>query len=134
MTERRGLSELRNDELVQLYIGLRDRRAKRKADFNNADAEDKERQAKIEALLMKKMAESGDEAVRTKAGTAYRTTRTTASMADWDAFLAYVKEHDAWELLTHSVSKDGVSQHLAANDELPPGVNWREEIVVNVRR
>jgi hypothetical protein len=127
-------TELRDDELVKLYIALRDRRAKRAADFKLEDTPDELKMDKIEALLLGRMQASGAESVRTKFGTAYRTTKSYASVADWDAFRRFVQENDAWELLTRGANKTAVEQYKAANEDLPPGVNMRTEVVVNFNR
>lgn len=128
------ITELRDDELVKLYIGLRDRRAKRKAEYELDDAPDQTKMDKIEGILLHRMQESGQESVRTAAGTAYKTTKVYSSVADWDSLLGFIKDHDAWEMLTRGVNKTAVEQYRAANDDLPPGVNMRTEVVVNFRR
>lgn len=128
------ITELRDDELVKLYIGLRDRRAKRKAEYELDDAPDEAKMEKIEGILLHRMQESGQESVRTAAGTAYKTTKVYTSVADWDSLIAFIKQHDAWEMLTRGVNKTAVEQYKAANDDLPPGVNLRTEVVVNFRR
>lgn len=128
------VSEMRDDELVALYIQLRDRRAQRKGAYDIDDAGDKQKQEKIEALLLHRFQLSGIESVKTAMGTAYKSTRTSATVADWDMFFDFVKEGEAWELIEHRASKEAVVQYKAANDELPPGINWRSEVVINVRR
>lgn len=127
-------SDLPNDRLVAVYVELRDRRAQRKAEFTNEDAEDKSRQEKIEAILLDRFNKDGLQSIKTSAGTAYRSSRTSATVADWDSFLLFVKSEGAWEMLERRCSKDAVGQYKAANEALPPGLNWREEATINVRR
>jgi hypothetical protein len=75
------------------------------------------------------------DSVKTEFGTAYATTRSSASVADRDTFMEYVKANEEWALLEVRVSKTAVDQYRSANDnELPPGINIREERVVNIRR
>jgi hypothetical protein len=128
------VTELRDDELVKLYIGLRDRRAKRKAAYENDDAPDAKKMETIEGILLHRLQTSGAESVRTNFGTAYKTTKSYASIADWDAFIQFVQQHDAWEMLTRGANKTAVEQYRAANEDVPPGVNLRTEVVVNFRR
>jgi len=130
----RAVTDLRNDELVHMYIMLRDEIAKKKAAFDLDVADMKAKQTKIEGILLHRFQESGEESARTKFGTAFKTTKKFASVADWDSLLDYIKKEDAWELLTHAVSKTVVEQFVAANDELPPGVNWRTEVTLGIRR
>ena len=122
------------NELVEKYIAIRDRKGKLKAEYEGKVAELDAVLDKIEAVLLKTFQETGMDSVKTEFGTAYRSTRMQASVADWDTFIAHVKEHDAYELLERRCSKSGVEQYRAANDDIPPGVNIRTEQVVNIRR
>jgi hypothetical protein len=125
---------MKDSQLVEMYVALRDRRAQREAAFKNSDSDDKERQERIEAILLQRFAESGHESVKTPAGTAYKSTKTSARIADWDTFLEFVKNNQAWELLTRGCAKTSVVEYKNANSELPPGIDWREELQIGVRR
>ena len=129
-----ALSSLGNDELVDIYVQLRDRRAVRKKEFETVDERDKEMMEKIEGVLLVKLNESGSESVRTLKGTAYKHRSTFASVADRDAFLAHIKATQDFELMDVRVNKTAVQQHLQESGDLPPGVNWREEIHIRVNR
>lgn len=122
-------------EAVSLYIKLRDQKAQMKAEFDASIAPLQEKMDKLEAKLLEVFNQTGMDSVKTEFGTAYATVRTTASVADRDAFMDFVKAHEEWSLLEVRVSKTAVEQFRSANDdELPPGVNVREERVVNIRR
>lgn len=122
------------EDLVRNYIALRDRKATLKTEYETKVAVIDDVMGKVEAHLLNVFNEMGMDSVKTEFGTAYKATRTSASVADWDAFFSYVKLNDAWELLEHRCSKVAVEQFKAANADLPPGVNWREEQIVNIRR
>jgi len=122
------------DEVVAGYIKLRDRKTALKADYDAKVAKIDEVLDKIEAKLIAHFQETGLESIRTDAGTAYKTSRISAPVADWDALLAHILETENYQLLERRVSKKAVEEYKSANDDLPPGVSWREEIVVNVRR
>jgi phage host-nuclease inhibitor protein Gam len=122
-------------EAVSLYIQMRDKKAQMKADFEASVAPLTEKMDKLEAKLLDVFNKTGMDSVKTEFGTAYATTRTTASVADREAFMEYVKANEEWALLEVRTSKTAVEQYRAANDnELPPGINLREERVVNIRR
>jgi hypothetical protein len=122
-------------EAVSLYIQLRDQKAQMKAEFDEQVAPVQAKMDKLEAKLLEVFNTTGMDSVKTEFGTAYSTVRTTASVADRDSFMDYVKANEEWALLEVRVSKTAVEQFRSANDnELPPGVNVREERVVNVRR
>lgn len=128
-------SELDDVSLLKLFIALRDRRARRKADYNVDDAGDKDKQANIEVEFLKRFNERGIDNVSSNGvGTAYRSTRASATVADWDTLLDFIKEDGAWEMLERRVSKSAVEQYRDANDDLPPGINWSETQVINFRR
>lgn len=125
---------MKMSELVSTYIAIRDRRAVRKAAFTAEDAKDKALAEKIEAVFLKLFTDQGTDSVKTSAGTAYRTTRTSATVADKTVFLEYIMANAAFELLDVRANKTAVNDFKEVNDTLPPGVNWSAEHTVNVRR
>lgn len=129
-----AISALGNDELVKLYVQLRDRRTVRKKEFEAADEQDKAKLERIEGVLLVRFNESGSESVRTKEGTAYKHKSTYASVGDRDAFVGYVKATQDFELMDVRANKTAIQQHLEASGDLPPGINWREEIHIRVNR
>lgn len=121
-------------KLVETYIKLRDRRKTRKAAYEMDDQKDKGYQEQIEQKLMAFFNETGGESFRTDAGTAYKTTRTSATVQDWPATLDFIKSHEAWDMLEQRVSKSFVETYIEENQEAPPGVGISRVTVVNVRR
>lgn len=121
-------------ELVGKYIELRDKKASHKAEYEAKVLKLDEVINKIEAKLLEVFNSTGMDSVKTEFGTAYRSTRSTASVADRDIFFGFVKEKEEWPLLEIRASKTAVEQYKAANEELPPGISWREEQTVNIRR
>ena len=128
------VTDLPSGKLVEVYIQLRDRRAQRKAEYENADADDKGKQEKIEGILLHRFQEDGIESCKTAAGTAYKSVRTSASVADADLFFSFIVKNDLWDLLEKRCNKTFVEQYKAEHEELPPGVNYSESVVINVRR
>ena len=121
--------------LVKLFIALRDRRARRKADYQLDDVGDREKQEKIEVEFLKRFNKRGIDNVSARGiGTAYRSVRASAKVADWDSLLDFIKKEGAWEMLERRVSKVAVEQFKAETDDLPPGVDWGETQVINFRR
>ena len=121
-------------EAVSLYIQMRDKKAQMKADFEASIAPLNEKMEKLEAKLLDVFNKTGMDSVKTEHGTAYTTTRTTASVSDRDTFMEYVKANEEWSLLEVRASKTAVEQFKAVHDDIPPGVSIREERVVNIRR
>ncbi len=122
-------------EAVSLYIQLRDKKAEMKADFDASIAPLNDKMDKLEAKLLDVFNKTGMDSVKTENGTAYTAVRTTASVADREAFMEFVKANEEWSLLEVRASKTAIEQFRDSNnDELPPGVNIRSERVVNIRR
>ena len=121
-------------EAVEMYIKMRDKKAAMKADFDASIAPLNDNMEKLEAKLLDVFNKTGMDSVKTEFGTAYATTRSTASIADREVFMDYVKANEEWSLLEARVSKTAVEQFRSIHDDLPPGVNVRTERVVNVRR
>lgn len=122
------------DLIVERYIQLRDRKAQMKAAYEASVADITAGMNKLEGAILASLNEQGAESFRTAHGTAYKSTSTSATVADWDSLLGFVKENGAWEMLEKRVSKAAVDQYRAANDDLPPGINYREAVSVGVRR
>jgi len=121
-------------EAVSIYIKMRDKKAQMKAEFDASVAPLNEKMEKLEAKLLDVFNKTGIDSVKTEFGTAYTTTRVTASVADREIFMTHVRENDDWALLEVRASKTAVEQYRETNDDLPPGISMREERVVNVRR
>lgn len=122
------------NDIVKRYIALREMKAQISAESKKKIAEIDEGLDKIEKFFLIKMEEGGLEALPTEAGTPYKQNRVSVAVADWTLFLGWVKENDKWDMLTRGASKDAVKIFKEETEDIPPGLNWRDEIVVNVRR
>lgn len=121
-------------ELVAMYIELRDKKSQLKAQFDEQTAALDKKLTQLEGAMLKTFDTAGVDSVKTPFGTAYTTVQTNASVADADAFRQFVKDNDAFEFYQNRVSKTAVEQYKAVHGDIPPGLSWREERVVNVRR
>ena len=121
-------------ELVSKYIELRDKKAQIKAEYDVKVAKVDDVLNKIEAKFLEVFEQTGMDSVRTEFGTAYASLRTSCTIADKEAFMEFVKNNNEWPLLEVRPSKIAVEQYKSVTEELPPGVNWRAERVVNIRR
>lgn len=122
------------DELVDQFVRLRDR-------LREADEAHKKRVAPARAHLEKlgfamlaKLSEIGGDSVKTPNGTAYKTTRRSASIADGALFRKFVIENDAFDLLDWKANANAVDDFIKTNQDLPPGVNFSATVTVGVRR
>jgi hypothetical protein len=129
------MSDPTDNDLIATYIRYRDYVAAQ----NKAHAE---RMAPYEAAMEKlagamhlRLNERGDESVKTEAGTAYKSTSTSIKVADREAFFNFVRDADAFEMLTAAVAKDAVKAYMEEHqDVLPPGLEQSTFTKVNFRR
>ena len=122
-------------EAVEIYVQLRDKKAQLKAEYQEAVAPVQEKMDKLEQKFLEMMNTTGVDSIKTTSGTAYTSVKTSASVADKDAFFNYVKDNNEWALMEVRASSTAVKQFVEANEgEIPPGINLNTERTVNVRR
>jgi hypothetical protein len=129
------VSDLDDASLLKLFIGLRDRRAKRKADYEADDSSDKDKQLLIEVEFLRRFNERGIDNVSSREyGTAYRSTRSSVTVENPDTFMDHVTSNEAWELLDIRAKKKNCQEYQEHHGELVPGTKYSETQVVNFRR
>lgn len=122
------------DELVGQMVKLRD--TLKAADDAHKERTKVAREYKemIEGKLLEKLNEIGGESVKTEHGTAYRTTRRSASIADGNAFRGFVVDNDAFDLVDWRANANAVDDFIKSAGTPPPGVNFSTTFTVGVRR
>jgi hypothetical protein len=125
---------MNTEEVVQKYVQLRDAKASYVKRFKDKVEKVDEAMSKLEAVLLQQLEATGADSIKTKSGTAFKTRKTSATVSDWDAVLNYVLDNKLFNLLEKRVSKNAVVEFKEANNDLPPGVSWREELAIGVRR
>ena len=121
-------------ELIEQYITLRDKKSELKREYETKVKKVDDVLDKMEGAILTAFESTGIDSAKTEHGTAYVSTRTTASVADRDVFMRHVVDNQDWTLLEVRCSKAAVEQYTAANEEPPPGVNISSTRVVNIRR
>lgn len=125
---------MKADSIIAAYIKVRDQVAKLEAQHKAAVAPYKEALAKLETAALELMAAAGVDSMKTAAGTAYQTVRTSVTVADRSAFMDYVKSTQAFDLLDVRPNKTAVEAFLQEHQDVPPGVNVRRAVACNFRR
>jgi hypothetical protein len=121
-------------EIIEKYIELRDKKSDLSAAYKKKVAGLDAALDQLEAILLEKLNEIGMDSAKGSTGTVYKSKRTSATVADWDYVLDYIQKNELWNMLEKRVSKQAVEQYVEEHGNLPPGINWREELVVNIRR
>lgn len=128
-------SEVDDQSLIKRYVQIRDSQSQRKAAYDLDDQKDKNMRLGIETEFLRRFNERGIDSVSSRDfGVAYRTTRTSTSVADFEALLGHVKENEAWELIERRVNKTAVQEFVEEHGDLPPGVNMSSVQQINFRR
>lgn len=122
------------DAVVDRYVQLRDLKKEKKEEYDRAVENIDIAMERIENFFIKSLTAQGMESVKTGSGTVYLTSKTSATVADRDKFLEYVRENDEWAMLDVKVNKTAVKEYRDANQDLPPGVGWSEIKAAGVRR
>ncbi len=125
---------MRVDELVSNYVALRDKKAQIKKDYEDEAAKLTLLMDQIEGRILQHLDSTGTESARTDAGTAFKSTRSFTTVGDRDTFLRDCIDNDRLHLIDPRVSKKAVDEYVTVHGELPPGVNMRTEVTVNIRR
>ena len=135
MQKKLKVSDLDDASLLKLFIGLRDRRAKRKADYEADDSSDKDKQLLIEVEFLRRFNERGIDNVSSREhGTAYRSTRSSVTVEDPDTFMNHVTSNEAWELLDIRAKKKNCQEYEQVHGVIVPGTKYSATDVVNFRR
>jgi hypothetical protein len=122
------------EQLIDRYVKLRDKKAEMKAEYDASVAKIDEAMEKVENFILGHLNTNGIDSVGAPAGTAFKQQMTSATVRDWDALLGHIRATESWNLLDHRVNKTAVLEFKDQHNDLPPGVNYREETVVRIRR
>jgi hypothetical protein len=121
-------------DVIKAYMKLRSQKADIEAEMKNRVAEVTAKMDKLEAYLHQQMHEQGVTTLKSEYGTAYISTIDTATVADWEAVIEYVKANDAYDMLERRVSKTAVRTYMERDGAVPPGVNFGQRQSVNFRK
>ena len=86
------------------------------------------------AWMLERLNDLGGDSVKTPHGTAYRTARRSATIADGDVFRKYVIDNQMFDLVDWRANAGAVDDFINDNGSQPPGVNYSVAYTVGVRR
>jgi hypothetical protein len=126
-----------DSKLIAAYIKVRDDRALRKAAYDNADADDRGKQERIEAEFLRRFHDRGTDSTSADGlGTAFIEVSSSATVADKDVYFQWLLESPEERLcfVEARANKTAVRQYREEHEDIPPGINWRESQCVRFRR
>ena len=89
---------------------------------------------KLTGIIQQCLEAAGAESIKTSEGTAYTTTRYSASLQDPKLFMDFVIENKAFDLMDRKANAPAVRDYVAEKGSLPPGVNLSSIATIGVRR
>jgi hypothetical protein len=119
---------------IEKYVKLRDKLAEIKKEQSAFNLKYTAAMELIEGHLLTMLDNDNLENIKAEAGTAYKSTLTSATVKEWHKTLEFIKEHAMWELLEPRVSKTVVEETLKNTGEMIPGVVITQRVNLNVRR
>jgi len=123
------------DELVTVYIKIRDARDAARKQADEVDADFEEQLDVINQQILEICKETGADSIKTKHGTAIRTIKSRYWTNDWERFYDFMFEHNVPELLERRIHQTNIKQFLEENpDLLPAGLNVDSAYSITVRR
>lgn len=122
-------------QVIEGYIHLRDQKDAIRKRHKEELAPVNERMMMLENWLLGRLTNAESDSITARGvGTAFRTTRTSAKIDDWETVLEHIKSEELWHMLERRISKAAVEEYIEANGEPPEGVHISREIIVQVRR
>lgn len=123
------------DAMVDQFVRVRDAIKQVEEDNKNKLAPAKEYLEQLNGAILEKLTEVGLESAKTKFGTAYKTVRRSATIADGQAFRDFITGNGMYDLVDWRANAVAVGSFIDANNgELPPGVNYSTFVQIGVRR
>jgi hypothetical protein len=122
------------EQVIHAHRVLKARKADLELEYKNKLQPIQTKIDQLENALLGLMQTTGCESFKTSEGTAYKSERVRISCADKGAFMDYIRQNDAYELLEVRPSKAAVEEYAAGTGIFPPGLNRTAELVVNVRK
>lgn len=122
------------DQVIEKYMQLRNQKEAAEAAVEAQVATIKAKMQKLEAWIQQQAEAQGVTSFKTPHGTAFLSTVDFANVADWDAVLAFIKEHGAFDMLERRVSKSAVRAYIDEHKTVPAGVNYGTRVSINIRK
>lgn len=129
------MSPLSMEDLVTVYVTIRDRKREIEAQVAEQIKELDEELSIISAALLDACKDIGADSIRTKSGTVIRSVKSKYWTNDWESMWAFIRDNNAMELLEKRIHQTNMKQFLEENqDKHPAGLNIDSEFTITVRK
>jgi len=136
MSEEQIHENPRLEELVKVYLTIRDAKSKLYNEYQLKSGQLEEELKQIEIVLLDECDKVGAESVRTNVGTVTRTIKENYTCGNWDEFKQFILQEGALELLSQKIHQSNFKEFMANHEGegLPPGISSIREYRATVRR
>jgi hypothetical protein len=121
-------------ELIQLYLDTRDAKQALEKQHKDQLKQYTEVMTKIEGVLLNHLQGNETTSISSDEGTAYLTTKRSATIGDAVSFKNYIIENRAWDMVDWRANVTAVGDFLQEHQVVPPGINWRTSVSLNVMK
>ena len=124
------------EELVKIYLTIRNERDRMKAEWESNDAALKDEMSVLEQSFLAICNETNASSIKTESGTVMRSIKDRYTTNDWDNFKKFILKHEAVDLLERRIHQGNFKEFMAEHKDegLPPGVNVMREFAISVRK
>jgi len=134
--EKDEIATTKLDELVKVYLTIRNQRDKVEAEMKGQMRELEDELNLLEQTFMSTCNESNANSIRTSYGTVIRKLNERYTVNDGDSFRKFILSNGAVDLFEARIHQGNFKEFLKENqaDGLPPGVNVMREFTIVVRK
>lgn len=122
------------EKYIGKLIALKDKIKELDEQHDQALKPYKEMRDKLEQLILGYLQESNAKNISTDVGTASVLRRKSASLEDPQAFMDYVIQNEAWDLIDRKANANAVEDFIQSHASPPPGVKFSQALTLGLRR
>ena len=123
------------EKLVKVYLKMKAAKDALVSEYKANEKKLDEQMGAVKKALLTYCKEQNVESVRTSEGLFYRSVKKRFTTNNWEAFGAFVVEHNIPDLYEKRLHQGNTQQFLEEHpDLLPPGLNVDSEYTITVRK
>ncbi len=115
-------------DIVKRYIELRNFKQQREKEHEVELQPYKDAMIALEGMANQMLIDTGQKALSTEHGTAFYKDAVSVTCEDHDAFLRFVREVGAWNMLTKHVSKEAVEAWIEERQKQLDAIGERDQL------
>ncbi len=128
------MSEIDAGDYIAKYVDVRDKVKEIKDRHKTELKPYNDALVMIENVLLGALNDQKLESFKAGGGTAYKTTRTSVKVLDFELALDYIRDNDLWHFLEKRLAKTAVTEFVESHKSNFPGTDIINELTVQIRR